>query len=313
MQPLGATNVAKNKPGRRKTSPAEFQNKKLPTATTSPVKKITHDDEPQFATLQATLARVNRQGEWDEAHPWFHRLVIHRDGDLIDVQYQGEWYVTLEDHSTFGFLRELLLLLASPDFAPQLRSFTFRTEAVYAANGTYDFNIDPLIDGPHQFPHLESVILDQGYGEHGYKILVRGDSDFEEAGALACLLDRAPALRELVSPSPPSPAFFGGQQHPLQLLDVNSGFGHENFIRNLAASVRFPRLRRLVFTECQQTYMENWRTLATSFEDFAGFFQSPVAAQLEAIELNDVLLSSDEVKRLLAHRSEGVSIHAYQE
>ena len=62
-------------------------------------------------------------------------------------------------------------MLASNEVAPRLRSFTYRTDAVLAANGTYDFNIDALVETDQTFPNLTRLSLDQGEGEHGYKIL----------------------------------------------------------------------------------------------------------------------------------------------
>ena len=122
-------------------------------------------------------------------------------------------------------LQDLFKLLTHPDVAPRLRSLTYLTEATLAANGTYDDNIDPLVDGEHQFPNLIHLSLAQGHGEHGYKILTSPQSgdDWYEAGVLARLLDKAPCLEDLVTPGPPNDRFFQGCQHPLQSLDIDAG------------------------------------------------------------------------------------------
>jgi len=125
---------------------------------------------------------------------------------------------------------------------------------------------------------------------------------------LADLIARAPALEELVTPSPPSFSFFQGDTHPLQSLDVDAGFGHECFIRNLTHCSRFPELRRLVFTDDRNRYTDDWPKRTTSFEDYSEFFGSSVASQLMAISLREVRLSRDEVRQLLEMRSEGVEI-----
>jgi hypothetical protein len=159
-------------------------------------------------------------------------------------------------------------------------------------------------------------VLDQVHGEHGYKILVSarngGDGYFEEAGVLADLLVRAPALQELVTPSPPGGEFFRGGPHPLRSLDADAGFGHANFIRNLAGCARFPALRRLVFTDFRQTYLDDWRGQATAFEDYVSLFRSPAASRLESILLREMSLSRDEVRLLLDMRNEGVEITVAQ-
>jgi hypothetical protein len=91
-------------------------------------------------------------------------------------------------------------------------------------------------------------------------------------------------------------------------LDVDSGFGHANFIRNLAGCSRFPELRRLVFTDDRNRYLDDWHKRTTSFEDYVGFFGSPLATRLRSICLREVNLSREQVRRLLEMRSEGVEI-----
>jgi hypothetical protein len=266
----------------------------------------------RFAPLQKAIARKNKEDGFDASHPWFHHLTVNESDGLLDVQYRGEYELWFDDRSTVTILQDLLRLLASAGVAPALRSFTYRTEAALAANGTYSIVIDALFTGDRPFPRLSRFVLDQGHGEHGYKILASarngGDGWYEEAGVLADLVGRAPALQDLVTPSPPSSEFFQGESHPLRSLDVDSGFGHANFIRNLAVCSRFPELRRLVFTDFRQSYLDDWRKQTTRFEDYVSLFRSPVASQLESISLREVGLSGDQIRRLLKLRSAGVEI-----
>jgi len=237
-------------------------------------------------------------------------LTVNQSDGLLEVEYRGEYELWFDDHTTATILQDLLRLLASAAVAPKLRSFAYRTEAVLAANGTYDYNIDPLVKGKQRFPKLIRLILDQGHGEHGYKILtspLSGDN-WHEAGVLARMVDQAPAMEELVTPVPPNDAFFQGRRHPLRSLDVDAGFGHADFIRHLAGCSRFPELRRLVFTDFRQSYLDYWREQTTRFEDYVSLFESPVASRLESIALRELSLSKDQVGRLLKMRSEGVEI-----
>jgi hypothetical protein len=265
-----------------------------------------------FAPLQTSIAQKNQESAFNGSHPWHHRLTVNESEGLVDVEYCGEYELWFEDRTSVTILEDLLRLLASPELAPTLRSFTYRTEAVLAANGTYSIIIDALFTGDWPLARLCRFVLDQGEGEHGYKILASarngGDGCYDEAGVLADLLARAPALQELVTPSPPSAAFFQGPSHPLRSLNVDSGFAHENFIRNLAGCSRFPKLRRLVFTDFRQSYLADWRERATRFEDYLSLFSSPVASRLESISLREVSLTRDQVCRLLGMRSEGVNI-----
>ncbi len=267
-----------------------------------------------FAPLQAAIARKNQEDGFDAGHPWHHQLTVAEPDEWLDVEYRGEYELWFDDRTTVTILHDLFRLLASVQVAPRLRSFTYRTEAVLAANGTYDYNIDPLVEGDQRFPNLARLSLDQGEGEHGYKILtspLSGDQ-WHEAGVLATLLDRAPRLEDLVTPVPPNASFFEGRRHLLRSLDVDAGFGHVDFIRHLAGCSRFPELRRLVFTDFRQYYLDDWRAQTTSFEDYVSFFASPAACRLQSICLREVNLTADQVRRLLDVRSDGVEITCHQ-
>lgn len=263
-----------------------------------------------FAPLQAAIARTNQEEEFDPSHPWYHQLIVTEANDLLDVEYRGEYELWFDDQTTVTVLQDLLQLLASDMVASKLRSFTYRTEAVLAANGTYDYNIDPLVEGEQLFPNLVLLSLDQGEGEHGYKILTspRSGDIWDEAGVLARLLNKAPRLKELTTPVPPNALFYQGSQHPLRSLDVDAGFGHADFIRHLAGCARFPELRRLVFTDFRQSYLDDWRERTTKFEDYVLFFGSPTASRLKSICLREVNLTPHQVRLLLEIRSDGVEI-----
>jgi hypothetical protein len=267
-----------------------------------------------FAPLQAAINRKNQEDSFDVNHPWYHRLILLEEDGLIDVEYQGEYELWFDDETIATILQDLLKLLNQPDISSRLRSFTYRTDAVLAANGTYNYNIDPLIDGEQQFPSLIRVSLDRGHGEHGYKILNSSQlgNDWGEGGVLARLLDKAPCLDELLTPVPPNSNFFQGCQHPLKSLEVDAGFEHMDFIRNFTTCSRFPNIKKLVFTDFRQYYLDDWQAQTTSFEDYILFFRSSIAAQLQSICLREVNLTSNQVDRLLAIRREGVEITRHQ-
>lgn len=263
-----------------------------------------------FQPLVEAVERFNRERKYGTRHSWHHRLTIKSVGQVIDVEYRGEYELWFDESPAVLILNDLCKLFTAPTVAARLRSFTFRTAAGLAANGTYDFDIDPLVNGRTKFPRLSKLVLDQGEGEHGYKILTSPASGehFSEAGVLARVLSKAPRLSCLVSPVPPNAAFFRGRKHPLQELDVDAGYDHSGFIRQLTRCKRFPHLQRLTFTDYRQTYMTDWREKATSFEDYELFLRSPVAAGLKAIRLREVSLSAEQIKRLRGIRRVGVQI-----
>lgn len=267
-----------------------------------------------FAPLQAAINQKNQEHGFEANHPWYHRLTLVEANGLLNVEYQGEYELWFNKRATVNILQDLFQLLTHPDVAPRLRSLTYLTEATLAANGTYDYNIDPLVDGEQQFPNLIRLSLAQGHGEDGYKILTSPQSgdDWYEAGVLARLLDKAPFLEELATPVPPNVNFFHGSQHPLQLLDVDAGFDCIDFISNLSVCSRFPNLQKLVFTDFRQYYLDDWQKQTTSLEDYILFFKSPVASRLKSITLREVNLTSSEVNQLLNIRSEDVDITCCQ-
>ena len=262
-----------------------------------------------FASLQDAVTRKNQEEGLATNHPWYHSLTVCESDGLLDVLYHGEYDIWLKDQE-IPILQDLLELLASPSIAPKLRSFTYKTAAVLAANGTYDFTIDPLAYGNESFVNLIQLSLDQGEGEHGYKILVsrRDEEGWKEAGALAALLEKAPNLEILISPVPPNKEFFHGQTHPLRVLNVDAGFDHDTFILNLAQCSRFNKLEHLIWTDDRNTYLDEWPDITTPFEDYLMLFRSPIANQLKTIELREVVLLEEQIRQLLAIRTEGVFI-----
>jgi hypothetical protein len=263
-----------------------------------------------FRPLMDAVERHNRERGLNPRHSWHHRLLVKERQGLIDVEYRGEYQLWFDDSPAVLILNDLCELFTTPAVAPHLNSFTFRTAAALAANGTYDFNIDPLVRGNVRFPNLTRFILDQGEGEHGYKILTSPASgdNWNEAGVLARLIANAPRLVELASPSPPNADFFRGRHHPLRQLDIDAGFDHSQFIRRLAGCQRFPELERLTFTDYRQTYMTDWQTSVTPFEDYERLFRSPVLAGLRTVSLRSVSLTPQQIGQLRSIRRQGVSI-----
>lgn len=191
-----------------------------------------------------------------------------------------------------------------------MRSFEYRTQAVYAANGTFEYRVDPLAFGGHTFPNLVRLDLDRGHGEHGYKVLATDHQGGDSKLIAARLLEKAPRLEELSLPVPPDEDFFRGGPHPLRALRIDSAYEERaaDFVRRLSGCGRFPSLRVLEFTDYRQDYMDGWRAKATPFEDCLRLFRSPVGRQLETIRLLETSLAEGQVRELLSIRSQGVEI-----
>ena len=88
-----------------------------------------------FAPLHSAISRKNDEDGFTADHPWYHQLIVHESGGLVDVEYRGEYELWFADRTTTPILEDVLRVLASGEVAPMLRSFTYRTDAVLAANG----------------------------------------------------------------------------------------------------------------------------------------------------------------------------------
>lgn len=107
---------------------------------------------------------------------------------------------------------------------------------------------------------------------------------------------------------PPNESFFRGPRHPLRSLNVDAGFGHADFVKHLATSERFGQLRELVFIDFQQHHLGDWREKTTTFDDYVRLFNAPIASTLDSICLRELNLTEEQVRSLLATRSDGVEI-----
>jgi uncharacterized protein (TIGR02996 family) len=266
--------------------------------------------EPLLADLEETVTRQNQHSKYDKTQSWYHSLATLSVGGLLDVEYRGESYLNFYPDDGVSILTELLRRLASPELAPRLRSFTFNTPGSWAGNGVCNYDIDPLLESDQTYPNLLVLSLDQGEGEHGYKILNsdRWGDYFDAGNVLAMMLERAPRLDYLLSPVPPNAEFFQGKPYPLRHLNVDAGLDHQSFVRNLADSSRFPQLEELVFTDFCHPHTDDWREHTTPFEDYVQFFRSKTAARLKTITLQQVDLAPDRIQDLLRIRKAGVTI-----
>lgn len=217
---------------------------------------------------------------------------------LFFVQEQGFWFVDYFGEEE-GYLVELFQLLSRPELAEKIRWLSLRGPDT-GANGTREWDFTPLLETQAQFPSLQSLQIARTPPENHNHFIV--GSGYEEAGQLGKLLDCMPALIELWTPSAPSAAFCERFGHPLQLLHMDCGYDHQNFIANLAQSQCFPHLRVLGFRDYSEFYLPDWKEQCVPYEHYERLFEAQGLPEWGMLTLHTAHLNEAEVAHLRALR-----------
>jgi hypothetical protein len=156
----------------------------------------------------------------------YARLSVVEFGGLLHVDFFG---------SPFNepYL-ELCRTLCNAAVAERLASIVLRGPDE-GANGTCNWDLSSLVESDTMYPTFKLLSIQQnGPADHNRMIVA---TDFDEAGVLGVLLQRAPVLDALITPSAPDASFFAVRDHPLRYLNVDAGYDTQNFIGNLANSL----------------------------------------------------------------------------
>lgn len=247
-------------------------------------------------TLAGSQSLIQQVAESDGGAGYHPRLEVATHWGLLDVHYFGDLLGEIRD--------EVLLWVASREIGPIVRSLVLDGhEDRSRNNGTLDIDLRILVDAGPDFRSLTRLELERGTGA----IAVYHDP-LREKGLFAKLLRKSPHLEELIIPSAPSSDFFAGPAHPLAKLVVDAGYDHQNFVRNLAFSTRFPLLRSLEYQDYCQTNVDDWKTHVTPVESYEALFRG--LARVERIVIRSASLTAEEIKRLKAIRKTGVKFEA---
>jgi hypothetical protein len=163
-------------------------------------------------------------------------------------------------------LTEFLELLVSESVASHIEAIEIAGEPD-GVNGTRNWELTALAEGA-DLPRLVRLTVEGTKpNDHGHTVL--GDYTLAEAGLVAKILDRTPALDVLEIPSAPDETFFRRENHPLKRLVVQTGYDHQGFIDNLARSTCFAKLETLDFTDFTQSDADDFdaqRTPRSSYD-----------------------------------------------
>ncbi len=227
---------------------------------------------------------------------------------LLDVRFHGDSYDEFpqqpaditDDEANFP-LAAFLTWLSLPEHAQRIRSLRFSAPDE-GANGIKAWDFSRLLATDVAFPalrHFEVGLTDGG--DHNTSIISSQQDFYSEAGTIAALLIRMPALAALILPSAPNRNFTEGPRHGLSRLRIQCGMSHEGFIGNLAASSRFCELATLDYTENPGSAMmdgaEDYERGA-SFEDFQALVDSPAGRRLSRLILRGTCLTATELQAL---------------
>jgi hypothetical protein len=218
---------------------------------------------------------------------------------VLFAEERGALHVEIYSDPLGDSFLEVLETLAQPEVASRLGYLSLRGPDE-GANGTRNWDLSRLLESDVQFPWLRGLFIEPSGPEWHNRSIVA--VDYDEAGMLGQLLDRAPALSYLVAPSAPDRTFFQRTAHPLQYLRVEAGYDPQTFIRSVSESDCFPTLRQLDYTDYCERYADDYPARCTPFEDYRALFEAPAIVPVRSFTLRNAVLSPEQLLELKALR-----------
>lgn len=253
--------------------------------------------EEQLFELQQSIGRANDPQRTDE---YVQKLYVMQLQELFYVEYYGSSY----GDAYF----DLLQTLCVPDVARALKSLAVRGPDE-GTNGTRNWDFTPLIEAQAEFSNLTTFFVEPTAPEHHNQSII--GTDYEEEGQIGSLLDQMPLLKTLTVPSAPDRSFFERPEHSLAVLRVDSGYGHQSFVRNFSRSCCFTQLRMLDFGDYNQRYMENYLEECTPLSDYEELFKSQAFQRMNRLNLRNPNLTDEQLAQLRQLRQK-VSFYVIQ-
>lgn len=230
------------------------------------------------------------------------KLSFFQVGDLFDISFFGDGFdddpskkISEIDYDTNFAFCSLLDFLCDPKIAEKIVSINFGGPD-QGANGTKSWDFNRLINSNTTFPNLKSFSVQlTDLGDHNQSII--DGSGMEEDGIIAKLISKMPNLETLIVPSAPDNSFFDIGEHPLRLLKLQAGYGHQNFIDNLANSKNFSQLTALDYTDLIDVY-DIPNEEYTSFDSFVKLFNSKAFSSVGHFKLRNAKLYNEQLFEL---------------
>lgn len=240
----------------------------------------------------------NASQDWDAeeiaaaqfAYPDNHaRLTAVDLGGALAVDYYGN------DHDGWAIASAAL---AQPGVAAHIAQLRIAGPDE-GANGLKTWEFGELISAAPRFARLTDLqIAASDPGDHNQAVV--------EDDQLPALLALMPALRNLVLPQAPEPAFFDLDLPDLAFVRTGSDFRTRGFVAGLAQAQRLPSLRFVDFADSLAPFLSieaqpaDWGP--TPFEDYERLMRSPVMERCWGLRLRNAALSEAQYQALQALR-----------
>lgn len=203
----------------------------------------------------------------------------------------------------------LLKILADKPYCEKLLKLRINAEDA-GINGTQNWELEGLLNNKNNFVNLTSFELPLNSLENHNRIIVSFIDSYEENNGIGLLLDKCPRLTNLIIPSAPGEKFFDRKEHVLENLIIQTGYDHQNFIKNLSKSTCFKSLKHLSFRDYAETYMDDFKKSCTQFDDYLLLMTSSNLPALNSITLIDTVIDQKQKDKLIIEASnKGVKLN----
>lgn len=166
-------------------------------------------------------------------------------------------------------------------------------------NGTQNWELTGLLKSKNIFENLNTFVLPLNSNKNHNRIIVTYNDFYDENNGIGLLLNKCPHLKELVVPSAPGKKFFKREFHVLESLTIQTGYNHQNFIKNLANSNCFKKLKNIIFTDYLETYANNFEKHCTKYEDYLLLVRTQKLPSLKSLTIKYCILDDNQKEHLL--------------
>jgi hypothetical protein len=189
-----------------------------------------------------------------------------------------------------NLLSELLVELIKPEVAENLYSLQLNGTDT-GANGTNEWCLNELKNG--YFPKLHEFHIHQCDSDFHNCHILSGDI-YNEDNITAKILVNMPNLYSFKTPSAPGCDIFTFD-NKIECMYVDIGYDKQDFLKNLANSSNFKKLRFLQYGQVDAALNESEYI---NFEELLHFAKSKTCKQLSLLTLKNIRLSNEEINYL---------------
>lgn len=223
---------------------------------------------------------------------WRSRLFFADIGERLAIEFYGQNY-----EAQWECVQEAI---ASPDVAPHVALLRLNGPDE-GANGLRSWDFETLIGLAPRFPQLTHFHIEPTEPAHHNSSVVEDDQTPQ-------LLALMPALRRLVLPQAPEPAFFSLPFDDLRYLRIGMEHRTRGFIRTLATSGLLPELVTLDFADSVGPWLSTEEQPAewtsTPFDDYEALLKSTAVPNMKVLFLRNATLTEAQFRSLQDLRSD---------